>query len=86
MLLDSAVVHRSFEVFLQLRNDEHGRCERQQEDDVHAREAFGLKDHLEWREINHQQLANEREADGSQEHLVGEESNLCDGTRISLTL
>lgn len=76
MLFNRSPIHRPLEIFLELRDDEHGRRERQQKDDVHGSEGLGLEDHLQRWEINHQQLADQREADREQEHFVREQSDL----------
>lgn len=84
MLSDRSPVHRALEILLELRHDEHRRRERQQKDDVHAGEGFGLENHLQRWEINHQQLANQREADRKQEHLVREQADLGRSTKESI--
>lgn len=69
-------LHRALEPLLQLGHDEHAGRERHQKDQIHRREGLRLEYHLQWGEIDHQELAEQGEADGRQEHPVGEEANL----------
>lgn len=82
VLSDGSPIHRALKVFLKLRYDEHGRGERDQKQNVRPGEGFGLKDHLKWRKVDDEQLADEGKADGKKKHFVGENSNLRDGESL----
>lgn len=72
-------LHRALEPLLQLGHDEHARRERHQKDQIHRGERLRLEHHLQRREIDHEELAEQREAYGEQEHPVGEETDLEEG-------
>jgi len=76
VLLDRSPIHCTLKVLLQLGHNKHRRCQREQEYNVHHRKTLSLKDHLQWRKVNDEQLANQRESDGKQKHFVGKDANL----------
>lgn len=68
--------HRALEPLFQLGHDEHAGRERHEKDEIHRRQRLRLEYHLQRREVDHQQLAEQREGHRQQEHPVGQQTDL----------